>query len=528
MNNFESRQIQVKIVPGDKKLNKFLSELSVNINYSVDEFLKYLIKFPNSNLSDSINFLFCLFQDLFFWGAEFEFYRSQLYITIPNLNNLTFDQERKSKIQESLIRLKNSENIFEESINQSKAIELLNVGSVRLLETQQNEKLTEIFKSGITTWSMPYRTREGRSLRFVLMLNSTTEEIPIGLLEIGDEAPINPPRDQLMGLNISYKDLKDHELDKLADRFYELRKSLRSENLPKNYKNKISELITDIENFREKGKGREGNFTEVSRKKKFTYLYRLLNAEAACRKLVKDFDGGFQDGLRVLRDLTVPRVNVEMVICGALPPFGNLLVGKLVASMGCHPKIRKFVDRDFGIITSSLFDPHKLRELLPNYGTLLLTTKGLYPGHSSQYNGVTFINNDLQNYKLKKIGDTMGQTTSHISSVTVKFANKVLESSNDRSVSRTFGSGGGKRQRVISEALRQIELPVELSHAYISRPIYAFSLVRNLDRVVLLNEKPDWIMDAYADTLDSEVYEQNTFKYWKEKWSEKIVKRASA
>jgi hypothetical protein len=292
--------------------------------------------------------------------------------------------------------------------------------------------------------------------------------------------------------------------------------------LPRNYKNNISDLILDFEIIKEKGKGRVGNFLEVSRKKKYAYLYRLLNAEASCRDLNTNNEVGFQDGLKVLRDLTVPRINAEMVICGALPPFGNLLVGKLVASMGCHPKIRKFVDREFGIITSNLFDVNKLKYLLPNSGTLLLTTKGLYPGQSSQYNGVFYSNRNLENYKLKKIGDTLGQTTSHISSLTVKYANKVLENNLERSVSKTFGSGGGKRQRIISETLRYIGLPVELSHAYISRPIYAFSLVKNLDRVILFNENPEWVLDAYDQVLENEEYEKITFLLWIKNWYDKF------
>ena len=77
----------------------------------------------------------------------------------------------------------------------------------------------------------------------------------------------------------------------------------------------------------------------------------------------------------------------------------------------------------------------------------------------------------------------------------------------------------------LSEALRCIGLPVELSHAYISRPIYAFKLVENLDRVVLFNDEPKWLVEKYSNNLDSGNYEEQALKIWKDKWMSKIQTR---
>ena len=107
----------------------------------------------------------------------------------------------------------------------------------------------------------------------------------------------------------------------------------------------------------------------------------------------------------------------------------------------------------------------------------------------------------------------------------MKFANKCIIDNGSAGISKTFGSGGGKRQRTISEALRCIGLPVELSHAYISRPIYAFKLVENLDRVVLFNDEPKWLVEKYSMNLDSGHYEEQALKIWKDKWMSKIQTR---
>ena len=527
-----SDAFQIRISPAVVELQRELLKIYQEANYSVDEFIRIIHKIneeDDKSLSNnySLIFLTSLLADLEAWGAIFEFYRSQLYISLPNLTSGTFDSSVKDKIRSSLVRLRGRETSYAPSVSEGKALEILSSGQIDLIEVDDtNSYEAEIYRSGITTWSMPYRTREGRSRRFILLGFLNDLKVPIGLLEIGDEAPLNPPRDALMGLNIKYEDLKSEDLSSLATRFENIRKCLLPDGLPSGWDGDVGDLIKGASEIMTKGKGRSGTFKEVGAKKRLTYLARLVNAEAACRGINYESNNGFQEGLRVLRDLSVPRVNVELVICGALPPFGSLLAGKLVASMGCHPRIRDFVDRDFGIIAKEIFDTGKLSKYLPSSGTLLVTTKGLYPGHSSQYNGVKFPVTVGEKGKLLKIGDTIGQTTSHLAAKTMKYAALSSESLGASAVSRVFGSGGGKRQRTISNAIRALGLPSELAFAYISRPIYAFSLVSNLDRMILFNEDPLWRTTPYICKDEQDNYCTIALKIWRDKWLSKSKQRA--
>ena len=77
---------------------------------------------------------------------------------------------------------------------------------------------------------------------------------------------------------------------------------------------------------------------------------------------------------RVCRDLALPRVNLEISICGALPPFSEALVGKLVASFVADRRIRDLARRPAGEILRSTFDTDVLSSELPHSGSLLLTT----------------------------------------------------------------------------------------------------------------------------------------------------------
>lgn len=526
-----SDAFQIRISPSVVELQRELVQVYQEANYSIDEFIGIIHQINeenNINTSRSYSFIFLisLLADLNAWGAIFEFYRSQLYVSLPNLTSGTFDSSVKDKIRSSLVRLRGNDTSYEAPITDEKAIHVLSSGQIDLIEVNDVNSLeADIFRSGITTWSMPYRTREGRSRRFVLFGLLEELKVPIGLLEIGDEAPINPPRDAVMGLNIKYEELTGEDLSVLANRFENIRKCLLPDGLPTGWDGDVKNLISEAGEIMIKGKGRNGTFKEVGAKKRLTYLARLVNAEAACRGLKDDNNGGFQEGLRVLRDLSVPRVNVELVICGALPPFGSLLAGKLVASMGCHPRIRDFVDRDFGIIAKEIFDTNKLSRYLPKSGTLLVTTKGLYPGHSSQYNGVNFPVTAGEKGKLLKIGDTVGQTTSHLAAKTMKYAALSSDFVGATAVSRIYGSGGGKRQRTISNAIRALGLPNELAFAYISRPIYAFSLVSNLDRVILFNEDPLWRTTPYENKDGQNEYCSDALKIWRDRWLSKSKQR---
>ena len=257
----------------------------------------------------------------------------------------------------------------------------------------------------------------------------------------------------------------------------------------------------------------------MEERKRLAYLARLVSGEVAMRSRTLD-QGGARDAVRVLRDLTVPRIHLEITICGALEPFNQLLGGKLVAGLMAHPAVRSLADRPVGQITRSLFK-ERIGEMLPRHGACLLTTKGLYARHSAQYNRVQLPPGSAP-LSLRKVGDTVGTTTSLISDRTAKLAEFVLEQEGNDAVSRTYGSGGGKRQRFIETAANLSGLHEALVHARISRPVYGVSLVSNLKEVALLNLEPRWRLGP--DT-SSEEYEREALALWRTRWAEVAIRR---
>jgi hypothetical protein len=510
-----------------RRFEKLLSLWSAT-EQSTEDFLEQL-KNSEKILPDDASatevrwsFLLSLLTDLVHWGSLPHWDEDGFEMRIPRYGSNGSSEQENQQIRSALQRLRGVTKEYLNPVSPERALSILTNGKFRLNDGTGGNAFSEIFREGVATWSMPYRTREGRASRLVLTADFQSDiDVPVGILEIGDDAPHNPVRDSCMGFDSRVSDLSRDECSKLAERFVMLRGAIHQDGLPVNVNAPAEEILSQFETLREASKGRS-KASEISRNKRIAYLLRFVQGEAALRQI--GTPEGLLHGLRALRDLTIPRVTAEMTICGALPPFGPLLAGKIVAGMAAHPLVRRFTYRDFGEITRSSFEVRKLEQLLPNLGTILITTKGLYPGHSSQYNRVQIpgISGPIQ---MRKVGDTIGQTTSHISISTSELASRAVQMSNSRTVSNIYGSGGAKRQRIISEAIRELGSNVDLAHANVSRPVYAVSLVANLREVILFNKAPIWLVKPIDEIEIDGTYEEAALLLWRDKWLTNAVKR---
>ena len=162
------------------------------------------------------------------------------------------------------------------------------------------------------------------------------------------------------------------------------------------------------------------------------------------------------------------------------------------------------------------FDESKIEKWLPRFGPLLTTTKGLFPNHSAQYNRVR-IPSGKSTLKLEKLGLTQGQTMSHISDRSMNFAVEINERMGDEGISREYGSGGAKRQRILQSAARIVGLDTDSLYAHVTRPVYGTLFVTNSQGVVLGGESPNW-KDIDMPHQTAEEYETSVMVTWRDKW----------
>ena len=518
-------------------------------------------------------FALALLADLSAWGAQVVWGEKAQLSVIPAPE---YDGDgARDKLQEAMQRLRDENGtpeVWNSGVSAAEARLLAQEGEFSLrrvgdpfVSIHGQVDVGEVFNAGVRTWSMPYRSREGRSARFVGFFAHDSvaggRPIPCGLIEIGDDTPVNRFRDQALGFDLTQTDDPSSsgdsvflpggiQLSELSARAITLLRALMR---PSRGSEALAVALGDTPHAAEimqlvlretqedvpTPKTNLGQMeldimpTELASEdydaqhlRRFVRYGNSLSAgHLAVNRVIDDGICSPLDQktisqlLRAIGHLTTPRVSLEAVICGALPPFGELRVGKLMAAMMAHPEARSVISPGVGLILSEVFDPVALAAQLPQHGALFLTTKGLYPGHSVQYNRVWL--GGSPGIPLRKLGDTEGSTTSHIGNLAMATAEALI----GNRISRLYGSGSGKRQRFLFSAARLIGLQPAEIEARVRRPVYGSALISNLERVAVLNEKPLWLSGVHALSEtpserkgSSDGYEAVALAQWRSRW----------
>lgn len=505
------RQLNKILLLSNYEIAGILEKIESLLENETDENQEILGSYSQSKLH--LMFALSAIQDLISWGSDIEVMESQLWLT--KTKELINKDENSGQLRGAMTSLKSSEISYFAPISSNEALQMLIEGELRLeLVTPKNIDSANVFRDGVTTWSMPYRGREGRSARFIVWIRNNDQEFPLGIMEVGDDAPYSPLRDQALGFSVPNK--HDPLNEKLKVRLTELRKTMNVSDLPIDPTLDTQDFLVAWKALKLDEKSTRDRFTEPSVRKRISYLNRIFNGELSLSELDLWNEKDVSAAVRAIKDVTLNRVHTEVVICGALPPFGNLLGGKIVAMMMNHPLVRATLDRNIGVLLAGSFDESKIEKWLPRYGPLLTTTKGLFPNHSAQYNRVR-IPSGKSTLKLEKLGLTQGQTMSHISDRSMNFAVEINERMGERGISREYGSGGAKRQRILQSAARIVGLDADSLYAHVTRPVYGTLFASNSQGVVLGGESPQWKDNDMPDQT-AEEYETLVMATWRDKW----------
>jgi len=160
---------------------------------------------------------------------------------------------------------------------------------------------------------------------------------------------------------------------------------------------------------------------------------------------------------------------MDAFVLGALPPYSNLLCGKLIASLVATEEInRKYREKyknKVSVITKKIHNP----ELI-----LITTTSAL--GHSSLYDRIKINNRVLYN----RVGSTKGFGHFHISDQIFEEMVCLLEMIDDKYAhGNEFGNGPNWRMRVIRKCLELLDMDQSLVNHGIRREIYCVPLAIN-------------------------------------------------
>ncbi len=418
------------------------------------------------------------------------------------------------------------------SMTRDAVTQLISEGAFELREAEDSHPsgvlYGDVFAAARRYWTMPHRDREGRNRRYVLTVTHPSQRwpLPAGILEVGDPSMLARDRDAALGLTaptfnewLATPAKARDRLTGLEARLLGLHGALKPIPGVRISRSSYENQFDSIPSLEHDALGRSKSEEDHTTKKRKAYLARLLRslrAVAAWRAGSEPQSGDTSAVVRAVRDLTVPRVTLELTLCGALPPFSRALVGKLVVAFAGDPRIRGICSSEPGQIMASVFEVAKLQEHLPTDGAILLTTKGLFPHHSAQYTRAELPreHSDLR-VQMRKIGMTTGITASLMSKRTYRLARAFLALPfQRRTVAGIFGSGGSKRQRRIEAAVISLGLPEAIIHPRLQRPVYAAELALNLRDVCILNERPRFSVS----TSGARSYAREAQELWRSHW----------
>lgn len=187
---------------------------------------------------------------------------------------------------------------------------------------------------------------------------------------------------------------------------------------------------------------------------------------------------------------------MDIHVLGAVPPYNDLLAGKLIALAAASNEVRLAYKRKYAGRVTEIE-----RRTLPLHLVALTTTSAF--GRSSIYNRLKY----KEMLIAESIGFTKGYGAFHLAEV----YSLIREFMKGRGFSMrdSFYKGPRPKWQIVSKALAELGLPYKLLHHGVKREVFLFRLVDNLEAYIEgRDENP-----AYRDLPFTELV-----AWWRERW----------
>jgi hypothetical protein len=267
-------------------------------------------------------------------------------------------------------------------------------------------------------------------------------------------------------------------------------------------------------------KKRAGTLSSLIRALMVLQAYDVTRNSDALLALFRGEDGrrSVDVAIRQIKVRAIAENVMEVITCGAVAPYGEVLGGKLVAMLLASPKVVADFRARYAGRVSLIASAMKAAPVYRNPELVLLTTSSLYSIGSSQYNRVKIPSPDERGgaIEYEQIGRTDSFGTVHIAPDTAESLRLVTTlGTARRQVNYLFGEGISPKLRTIRSGLEALGLQSDtfLRH-HSPRILYAVRLCRNAADVLLgLDDSPDYFLGE-----DPSVATTAVATTWKERW----------
>ena len=231
------------------------------------------------------------------------------------------------------------------------------------------------------------------------------------------------------------------------------------------------------------------------KKKRASELSRLLDAQLTFEKYHSENTSVWltelmhaEDGRKAVnvalvanRKTKIGSNMMEIIVCGAIPPYNELLGGKLISILACSPTVIRDYTVRYQNQVSEIASRMKGAKVIRDNQLAFLGTTSLYAVGSSQYNRIKVPITDDFSIQYRKMGITEGYGTVYFSKNTTSSLMRVLElQDGGRRINNIFGEGTSPRFRLISRGLSSLGIKADafLKH-YSPRIVYSINLAKN-------------------------------------------------
>ena len=273
------------------------------------------------------------------------------------------------------------------------------------------------------------------------------------------------------------------------------------------------------------------------RRKRADQLGKLLGAKKALSDLLSnekfdelwsafcDSDNGkscIRTALIAQKTKHIGSSMMELNVCGAIPPYNEILGGKLVALLATSPQVISDYRDRYSDKRSEIASRLKGEDVCRPADLVYVGTTSLYYVGSSQYNRLKipgYIFNSSHDVRWKELGKTVGFGTLHISKATTMCLTEATSDGFSR-INHVFGEGASPKMRLMTMAIRELlesdeNDTKEFSKHAMSRIVYGAELASNtLNYLLGIDESPNY----YFDTNDYAGETQKIINFWLNRW----------
>lgn len=211
---------------------------------------------------------------------------------------------------------------------------------------------------------------------------------------------------------------------------------------------------------------------------------------------------------------------MEIIVCGAIPPYNELLAGKLISILSCSPTIIYDYENKYRNQVSEIASRMKGNRVVRDSKLAFLGTTSLYGIGSSQYNRIKIPVTDSFALEFKELGKTEGYGSVFFSKETTLTINEMLELiEGGRKINYVFGEGTSPRLRVLTKGLGMLGISSDkfLKH-YTPRRVYVIELANNSKEFLAGREKHLNYYFNRKDNKDIKLKTDMLIEYWKKRW----------